>query len=68
MAFIKALKAANGTYTDSSGEEKTNWVTIGYLNDTNGKKSLKINSFPVGGDWDGWVQIFDLDKDRKDEF
>ena len=71
MAFIKKLKAANGTYTDSNtGEEKTNWVDVGFLNENkDGKKSIKITSIPVG-EWDGWVNIFDMPekKQQGDQF
>ena len=64
---VKVLKAANGTY-QVNGEDKTRWVTIGavFKNDQ-GKTSMKIDAMPVGGEWDGWVQMFEPEEPKPRE-
>lgn len=65
---VKVLKAANGTY-EINGEEKTRWVTIGALfKNDEGKTSMKIDSMPVGGTWDGWVQMFNPEEPKREDF
>jgi len=64
---VKVLKAANGTY-EINGEEKTRWVTIGALfKNDQGKTSMKIDAMPVGGEWDGWVQMFTPEEPKSSE-
>lgn len=51
--------ATTGTYTDRQGNDKKRYVTVGaVLEDDKGRMSLKIESLPVGGEWNGWVSFF----------
>ena len=48
-----------GKYTDRQGNEKSRYVTIGAVFEDDKKRlSLKIESLPVGGEWNGWVSFF----------
>jgi hypothetical protein len=62
MKRIKRLVAPNGTYT-KDGQEKTSWLTIGHILSDGQKSKIKLDSMPVG-EFDGWVQIFDIDEER----
>lgn len=57
MALKYEAKCKSGTYTNRNGEEKTNWVKIGAVFETNNGLSMKIDSIPVV--WDGWVSFFE---------
>lgn len=51
--------ATTGTYTDRQGNDKKRYVTVGAVfEDDKGRMSLKIESLPVGGEWNGWVSFF----------
>ena len=65
MKQFKKIVAANGKYTDSAGQEKTRYVTVGkaFVRDDN-SVTLKIDAMPVGGEWNGWLNLYDLDEDR----
>jgi hypothetical protein len=66
MKPIKKAVATVGKYTDSQGQEKTRYHTIGKLMQRDdGSHCLKIDSLPVGGDWSGWVSFYDLDDQRQ---
>ena len=45
-------------YENSQGEEKTSWHKIGklFLSD-DGKKSIKMDTMPVGAEWNGWLVV-----------
>lgn len=62
MKQFKKIVAANGKYTDAAGQEKTRYVTVGkaFMRDDN-SVTLKIDSMPVGGEWNGWLNLYDLD-------
>ena len=62
MKQFKKIVAANGKYTDSAGQEKTRYVTVGkaFMREDN-SVTLKIDSMPVGGEWNGWLNLYDLD-------
>ena len=62
MKRIKKLSVPNGTY-QKDGQEKTSWLNIGYILSDGQKTKIKLDSMPVG-EFDGWVQVFDLDEDR----
>jgi hypothetical protein len=66
MKQFKKIVAANGKYTDSAGQEKTRYITVGkaFLRDDN-SVTLKIDSMPVGGEWNGWLSLYDLDEGRQ---
>lgn len=54
------LVAVTGTYTDGQGQEKKRYVTIGAAFEReDGSMSLKIESIPVGSDWNGWVNLYE---------
>jgi hypothetical protein len=51
--------ATTGTYTDRQGNEKKRYVTVGAVFEDDQKRmSLKIESLPVGGTWNGWISFF----------
>jgi hypothetical protein len=60
MAVKKQLKAKSGTYTNKKGEEKTRYVNVGVLLETQKGEMLKIESLPVP--FDGWIYFADLEK------
>lgn len=49
--------AITGKYTNSNGEEKSRYVTIGAVIETSKGLSLKLESVPVG--WDGWAGLYE---------
>ena len=62
MQRIKNAVAANGSYTDSNGKECTNWVKCGgLLKKDDGSLVLKLDAMPVGGDFEGWINFFDIE-------
>ncbi len=64
MKRIKRLVVPSGTYV-KDGQEKTSWLTIGsMLKAEDGKVKLKLDAMPVC-DFDGWVNVFDLDDDNR---
>jgi hypothetical protein len=63
MKRIKKLSVPNGTY-QKDGQEKTSWLNIGYILSDGQKTKIKLDSMPVGAEFDGWVQVFDLDEER----
>lgn len=65
MRKLGRIVAACGNYTDSEGNEKTRWTTLGALFEKdNGKMSLKLESMPVGTEWDGWASVFPDDEEK----
>jgi hypothetical protein len=51
--------ATVGEYTDSQGNKKKRYLNVGAVFENNkGDLSLKIESIPVGGDWNGWVSFY----------
>lgn len=66
MKPFKKIVATNGKYTDKQGQEKSRYVTVGkaYVRE-DGSVTLKIDSMPVGGEWNGWLNLYDLDEDRQ---
>jgi len=63
MKRIKRLVVPNGTY-QKDGQEKTSWLNIGHILSDGQKSKIKLDCLPVGGEFDGWVQIFDVDEER----
>jgi len=59
MIKIKDLVATNGNYKNKDGEEKARWINIGALFQDGNKLSIKLESIPVGGNWNGWVSCVD---------
>lgn len=61
MKRIKRLVVPNGTY-QKDGQEKTSWLNIGHVLSDGQKTKIKLDSMPVG-EFDGWVQVFDVDEE-----
>ena len=63
MKVIKKLMVPNGEYTDrKTGETKTSWLQCGVLQHDGGDKyKVKLDCVPVGKDFEGWFQCFDLE-------
>jgi len=59
MKKIKDLIASNGTYKNQDGEEKNRWVLVGGLYQDGNKMTIKIDSLPAGGNWNGWLSCKD---------
>jgi hypothetical protein len=66
MKQFKKVVASNGKYTDANGNEKNRYITVGkaFLRDDK-SVTIKIDSMPVGGEWNGWLNLYDLDEDRQ---
>lgn len=57
---VKDLVAVTGKYTDSNGQEKSRYHTCGAMfKKSDGTFSIKIESLPVGGEWNGWLNLFE---------
>lgn len=63
MKVIKKLVVPNGEYTDrNTGETKTSWLPVGVLQHDGGDKyKVKLDCVPVGKDFEGWIQCFDIE-------
>jgi hypothetical protein len=57
MALKYEAKVKSGTYKNQNGEEKTNWIKIGAVFETEKGVSMKMESVPVS--WDGWISFFE---------
>jgi hypothetical protein len=58
---VKLIKVANGRYKDrETGEERTRWLTIGKVIQTDKGPKLKLDCIPVLEEhWSGWAEMFD---------
>lgn len=63
MKVIKKLMVPNGEYTDrNTGETKTSWLQVGVLQSDGGDKyKVKLDCVPVGKEFEGWIQCFDVE-------
>lgn len=60
--------AVVGTYTDRQGNEKNRYVTVGAVFENDKKQmSLKIESLPVGGEWNGWISFYEPKEQEKQD-
>ena len=66
MKQFKKVVASNGKYTDANGQEKNRYITVGkaFLRDDK-SVCIKLDSVPVGGEFNGWLNLYDLDEDRQ---
>jgi hypothetical protein len=65
MKAIKKAVVTNGKYM-KDGQEKTRYLTVGkLLQRDDGSVCLKLDALPVGGDFEGWINFYDLDEDRQ---
>ena len=66
MKPIKKAVCVIGEYTDNQGQPKKRYHTIGRLmQDDKGNMSLKVDAMPVGGDWNGWINFYELDNQNQ---
>ena len=66
MKQFKKVVASNGKYTDANGNEKNRYITVGraFLRDDK-SVCIKLDSMPVGPEFNGWLNLYDLDEDRQ---
>ena len=66
MKQFKKVVATVGKYTDANGQEKKRYVTVGRAFIREDKSvSIKVDSMPVGPEFSGWLNLYDLDEDRQ---
>lgn len=51
--------AAMGEYTDREGNTKVRWQNCGAVIETKNGLALKLESVPVGNQWEGWFKLFE---------
>lgn len=58
------LKYKARTYVDKDGKEKGVWVAVGTLFSTEhgSNMAIKLDSMPVGNEWNGWISVFPKSK------
>lgn len=60
--------AVVGTYTDRQGNEKKRYVTVGSVFENDKKQmSLKLESIPIGGEWNGWISFYEPKEQEKQD-
>ncbi len=66
MKQFKKVVASNGKYTDANGNEKNRYITVGraFLRDDK-SVCIKLDSMPVGPEFSGWLNLYDLDEERQ---
>lgn len=66
MKQFKKVVATVGKYTDANGNEKNRYVNVGkaFIRDDK-SVCIKVDSMPVGGEFNGWLNLYDLDEDRQ---
>ena len=66
MKQFKKVVATGGKYTDANGQEKNRYVTVGkaFIRDDK-SVSIKVDAMPVGPEFSGWLNLYDLDEDRQ---
>ena len=65
MKQFKKVVASNGKYTDANGNEKNRYITVGraFLRDDK-SVCIKLDSMPVGPEFSGWLNLYDLDDEQ----
>jgi len=64
MRAIKKAVATIGKYTDKTGAEKNQYLTVGKLLEReDGSLCLKLDAIPVN--FTGWLSFYDLDENRQ---
>ena len=66
MKQFKKVVATVGKYTDANGNEKNRYITVGraFIRDDK-SVSIKLDSVPLGPEFSGWLNLYDLDEDRQ---
>jgi hypothetical protein len=68
MKKIKRAVASVGSYTTPGGETKRRYLTVGHLfKREDGSISMKMESMPVGNEWEGWINFYDIETDAQRE-
>lgn len=63
--YTHDVVATVGEYTDSRGEKKKRYQTVGKaFQDDQGRYSLKMDAVPVGPEWSGWLSLYPRKDDR----
>jgi hypothetical protein len=65
---IGDLMAPNGQYETADGETKTRWIKCGVMLETDKGPRIKLEALPVGGDFDGWLSVFEEKPKQQDGF
>ena len=65
MKQFKKVVATVGKYTDANGQEKNRYVTVGkaFIRDDK-SVSIKVDAMPVGNEFSGWLNLYDLDDEQ----
>ena len=65
MKKIKNLSATMGKYPNEANEEKNRYVNCGSLFERDdGSLVVKLDSIPVGEEFTGWINCYDVDSNR----
>jgi hypothetical protein len=68
MKRIKKAVASVGKYTNRDGQEKTRYHNVGTLfKREDGSVCLKLDAVPVGPDFEGWINFYDLEESSSRE-
>ena len=67
MKAYKKIVAITGEYTNAQGEKKKRYATVGTLFEDGNKLSIKLDCVPVGPDFSGWLNCYDLDDGKKQQ-
>ena len=51
--------AITGEYTTAQGETKKRYMNCGAVFQTDKGFSMKLEGLPVGGDWNGWLSLYE---------
>lgn len=66
MKPYRRAVATTGTYTDRNGSEKKRYVNVGTLFQyDDGGLALKLDSIPVGNEWNGFVSFYEIEDKRQ---
>lgn len=61
------LVATVGTYKDREGNEKKRYQNVGSVfEDTDGRRSYKLDAVPVGTEWSGWLSEYPVKRESEE--
>lgn len=61
------LVATVGTYKDREGNEKKRYQNVGSVfEDTDGRRSYKLDAVPVGKEWSGWLSEYPVHREGEE--
>jgi hypothetical protein len=67
MAKRYEVCARVGEYTDRDGNTKSRWQQCGAVFEKDGRFSLKLDSLPVGNEWNGFFSLFEPRRNDRQE-